>query len=146
MRLQHNSDRIIGISSQRQRAMAPRSKKMAEPETSTTSTTSKPSIKVTKSAIPIPTGKTLSTAIPPLRSHNVSYHFPLLMDDCITCDALLSWFLSVEETRSMPWRKPWLDPKDFEGREKEFGDFLGRRAYEVWVSEVSKYCSRLVPY
>lgn len=38
----------------------------------------------------------------------------------------------------MPWRKAWLDPKDFEGREDDFGEMLGRRAYEVWVSEVSE--------
>jgi A/G-specific adenine glycosylase len=60
------------------------------------------------------------------------------MNDRVTCNALLSWFSSVEETRSMPWRKVWLDPKDFEGREQEFGEMLGRRAYEVWVSEVSE--------
>jgi A/G-specific adenine glycosylase len=38
----------------------------------------------------------------------------------------------------MPWRKKWIDPVEFEGREEELGSVLGKRAYEVWVSEVSK--------
>lgn len=39
----------------------------------------------------------------------------------------------------MPWRKDWIDPADFEGREEELGKVLSKRAYEVWVSEVSKW-------
>jgi len=38
----------------------------------------------------------------------------------------------------MPWRKKWIDPADFEGKEEELGKILSKRAYEVWVSEVSK--------
>lgn len=38
----------------------------------------------------------------------------------------------------MPWRKTWIDPKAFEGRDEELGEVLGKRGYEVWVSEVSK--------
>jgi A/G-specific adenine glycosylase len=38
----------------------------------------------------------------------------------------------------MPWRKKWIDPTEFEGRQEELGKVLGKRAYEVWVSEVSK--------
>jgi len=38
----------------------------------------------------------------------------------------------------MPWRKKWIDPADFEGKEEELGKTLSKRAYEVWVSEVSK--------
>lgn len=60
------------------------------------------------------------------------------MSNTEACDALLTWFEDVEETRSMPWRKKWIDPKDFEDREEELGRVLGKRAYEVWVSEVSK--------
>jgi A/G-specific adenine glycosylase len=60
------------------------------------------------------------------------------MDDQATCNALLNWFVSVEETRSMPWRKKWIDPTEFEGKQEELGKVLGKRAYEVWVSEVSK--------
>jgi A/G-specific adenine glycosylase len=50
----------------------------------------------------------------------------------------LSWFEDVEEARSMPWRKRWIDPKEYEGTEEEVGVVLAKRAYEVWVSEVSK--------
>jgi A/G-specific adenine glycosylase len=50
----------------------------------------------------------------------------------------LNWFNGVEKTRNMPWRKTWIDPKDFEGKEKDLGKVLGKRAYEVWVSEVSE--------
>ena len=39
----------------------------------------------------------------------------------------------------MPWRKRWIDPRDFEGKEEDMEIGLARRAYEVWVSEVSKY-------
>ena len=80
----------------------------------------------------------LSAALPPSRVHHASYHYPLLLDERAACDALLSWFESVEETRSMPWRKKWINPQEFEGKEEELGSVLGKRAYEVWVSEVSK--------
>jgi A/G-specific adenine glycosylase len=38
----------------------------------------------------------------------------------------------------MPWRKKWIDPKEYDGRDDELRVVLGKRAYEVWVSEVSK--------
>jgi hypothetical protein len=38
----------------------------------------------------------------------------------------------------MPWRKEWVDPGAWEGGDEELGSVLARRAYEVWVSEVSK--------
>lgn len=38
----------------------------------------------------------------------------------------------------MPWRKEWIDPKAYED-EEELGRVLSKRAYEVWVSEVSEY-------
>lgn len=50
----------------------------------------------------------------------------------------MSWFSGVAETRSMPWRKKWIDPDEYED-EEELGRVLSKRAYEVWVSEVSKY-------
>lgn len=53
-------------------------------------------------------------------------------------DALLKWFEGVEETRSMPWRKSWIDPAEWDGREGELEGVLAKRAYEVWVSEVSE--------
>jgi A/G-specific adenine glycosylase len=93
--------------------------------------------KTSKHTFPIP-AKPLPTALPPLRTHHASYHYPLLLRDTAACDALLSWFKGVEETRSMPWRKTWIDPQDFEGKAEELGTVLGKRAYEVWVSEISK--------
>ncbi|KAH8725569.1 DNA glycosylase [Phaeosphaeriaceae sp. PMI808] len=91
----------------------------------------------------------LPIAIPPSRVHHESYHYPLLLDDQVACDALLSWFDGVEETRSMPWRKRWINPEDFKGREEELGEVLGKRAYEVWVSEVMLQQTRVstvIPY
>ena len=38
----------------------------------------------------------------------------------------------------MPWRKAWIDPKMLKGREDGLEDDLAKRAYEVWVSEVSR--------
>jgi A/G-specific adenine glycosylase len=38
----------------------------------------------------------------------------------------------------MPWRKTWIDPRKYEGRAEEVGMVLAKRAYEVWVSEISK--------
>jgi A/G-specific adenine glycosylase len=108
------------------RAMAPRKKPATAP---------KP--KVIKDTIQKPNSP-LSTALPPSREHHSAYHFPLLMSDRGACDKLQNWYEGVEKTRSMPWRKKWIDPKDFEGREEERGGVLGKRAYEVWVSEVSK--------
>jgi A/G-specific adenine glycosylase len=88
----------------------------------------------------IPTPETITQiALPPSRVHHASYHYSLLLNDKKACDALLTWFKGVEETRSMPWRKTWIDPKDFEGKAEELGTVLGKRAYEVWVSEISKW-------
>jgi A/G-specific adenine glycosylase len=96
------------------------------------------STKASKATICTAPTTTLAPAIPPARVHNASYHYPLLLEAEESCGALLSWFEGVEETRSMPWRKRWIDPKNFEGRETELSAVLGKRAYEVWVSEVSK--------
>ncbi|KAJ4364439.1 hypothetical protein N0V83_009033 [Neocucurbitaria cava] len=129
--------------------MAPRKKPTAIRK-ATKSVVSRPAkvIKVTKPAITAPTSPQ-STALPPSRAHHASYHYPLLSDDKASSDALLAWFEGVEETRSMPWRKRWIDPKDFEGREQELGSVLGKRAYEVWVSEVMLQQTRVstvIPY
>lgn len=99
-------------------------------------TTSRKS-KMTTFTIPTPE-KTQTAPLPPSRAHHATYHYPLLLKDHAGCKALLKWFGTVEKTRNMPWRKPWIDPKEFEGSEEEFGKVLGQRAYEVWVSEVSK--------
>ncbi|KAI0407019.1 DNA glycosylase [Xylaria palmicola] len=71
----------------------------------------------------------------PQRTHNIHYHRPLLLDSRKGRAALLEWFDSVSTSRSMPWRKPWIDPQTAEDsallRQK-----LERRAYEVWISEI----------
>ncbi|KAF1934705.1 DNA glycosylase [Clathrospora elynae] len=105
-------------------------------------------MKASKPIISVPI-KPQPPALPPLRVHNPSYHFPLLLGDRSACDALLGWFEGVEETRSMPWRKSWVDPSDFEGRQEELGRVLSKRAYEVWVSEVMLQQTRVstvIPY
>jgi A/G-specific adenine glycosylase len=114
--------------------MAPRKKASVAAKPPKTIKATKPS----RAIISAPTG-IQAPALPPSRVHNLSYHYPLLLDDRSRCDALLKWFESVEETRSMPWRKKWIDPEEFEGREEELGRVLSKRAYEVWVSEVSKW-------
>ncbi|KAF2651197.1 DNA glycosylase [Lophiostoma macrostomum CBS 122681] len=89
------------------------------------------------------------TAFPPARSHSASYHWPLLLQESSSCVALLSWFNEIEDDRSMPWRKPWLNPADFVGREEELETLLAKRAYEVWVSEIMLQQTRVstvIPY
>jgi hypothetical protein len=80
-----------------------------------------------------------TTAFPPLRAHASAYHYPLLIEDGATGEELLRWFEGIEEARNMPWRKKWLDPAECEEGEEEFGGLLEKRAYEVWVSEVSEF-------
>lgn len=87
---------------------------------------------ISKPATPHP------TTTPPARVHSSLYHYPLLLDDQEASDALLQWFDGIEEARSMPWRKNWMDPTSFEGREGELDEDLAKRAYEVWVSEISE--------
>jgi hypothetical protein len=45
----------------------------------------------------------------------------------------------------MPWRKQWIDPEEYEDKE-ELGRVLSKRAYEVWVSEVSEYIFPVVVF
>lgn len=89
------------------------------------------------------------TAIPPARLHSASYHWPLLLNDKTSSDALLKWFSSIEDDREMPWRKKWIDPAEYAGREEELGTVLAKRAYEVWVSEIMLQQTRVstvIPY
>jgi len=116
--------------------MAPRKKAvaMAKP-----SKTAKPRPSNNKASIPAPLSL-LPAAVPPARAHHASYHHPLLLDNKPQCDALLGWFQGEEETRSMPWRKAWIDPREYNGRREALDTALGKRAYEVWVSEC---CNKL---
>jgi A/G-specific adenine glycosylase len=110
--------------------MAPRKKTAIAAKSSKTTKNSQTSITAPSAS--------LVAALPPSRVHDTSYHYPLLLSGQSGCDALLSWFSGVAETRSMPWRKKWIDPDEYED-EEELGRVLSKRAYEVWVSEVSKY-------
>ncbi|KAH7359833.1 DNA glycosylase [Pyrenochaeta sp. MPI-SDFR-AT-0127] len=130
--------------------MAPRKKLPAamKPMTSTASKAAAIRKGSASKGFPAPT-TTTTAAILPTRAHSQSYHYPLLLSHRTTCNALLQWFEGVEETRSMPWRKNWIDPKDFKGREEELGSELATRAYEVWVSEVMLQQTRVstvIPY
>ncbi|KAM0454461.1 hypothetical protein ACHAPV_008331 [Trichoderma viride] len=76
--------------------------------------------------------------LPPSRQHSIIYHRPLLLDKDVGSQgrkALLSWFHSVSESRSMPWRKSWVDPKKLSDP-IELRTTLEKRAYEVWISEI----------
>lgn len=98
--------------------------------------------------IPEPTAPR-APVIPPARVHTASYHWPLLLGDKTAGDALLRWFESIEDVRSMPWRKKWIDPVGYAGNEEELGSTLAKRAYEVWVSEIMLQQTRVstvVPY
>lgn len=82
--------------------------------------------------------QSLATALPPARVHPPSYHYPLLIDDKTQHVVLLDWFKGVEDTRTMPWRKAWIDRTSSSKSDEELAQALNRRAYEIWVSEVSK--------
>jgi A/G-specific adenine glycosylase len=94
-------------------------------------------------SIHAPPASPISTpALPPARRHVAAYHYAQLLQDRAACAALLAWFGGdVSTARSMPWRKTWVDPAEYAGREAQLRDVLMRRAYEVWVSEVSKFFS-----
>ncbi|KAF9770103.1 hypothetical protein IL306_012394 [Fusarium sp. DS 682] len=80
-------------------------------------------------------GETSQTpCTPPSRQHSLSYHRPLLLKESSYRQALLSWFDGVSTKRSMPWRKMWINPKDY--GQDELRSLLERRAYEVWISEI----------
>ncbi|KZM28077.1 uncharacterized protein EKO05_0000870 [Ascochyta rabiei] len=90
-----------------------------------------------------------ATVLPPARAHSSSYHYPLLLDDRAQHGALLNWFKGVEDCRTMPWRKPWLDRSQDGGPEEQIKQTLNKRAYEVWVSEVMLQQTRVstvIPY
>lgn len=58
-------------------------------------------------------------------------------------DALLKWFEGVAKERGMPWRKAWIDPTASESSSAEtMRQDLEKRAYEVWISEISEHSER----
>ncbi|KAI0428170.1 DNA glycosylase [Xylaria sp. FL1042] len=72
----------------------------------------------------------------PRRIHNIDYHRPLLLDSRKERAKLLDWFDSVSSHRSMPWRKPWIDPRADTDDPALLRQRLEQRAYEVWISEI----------
>lgn len=74
----------------------------------------------------------------PLRHHNVGYHRPLLLHGELGKRGradLLAWYDQVNTNRSMPWRKPFIDPKEYCDAQ-ELCQALTLRAYEVFISEI----------
>ncbi|KAI0445640.1 DNA glycosylase [Xylaria telfairii] len=72
----------------------------------------------------------------PQRLHHIDYHRPLLLDSREWRAGLLAWFDGVSCQRSMPWRKPWIDPRTHADDPALLRQKLERRAYEVWISEI----------
>lgn len=74
----------------------------------------------------------------PSRQHGLDYHRPLLLRDKPGKHgrtALLEWYDQVSTDRSMPWRKPFVDPKDYLDP-TELREVVTQRAYEVFISEI----------
>ncbi|CAN8103870.1 unnamed protein product [Discula destructiva] len=81
---------------------------------------------------------TTATCHFPLREHAVDYHRPLLLHDELGKrgrSALLSWYDGVNTKRAMPWRKPFIDPADYQDK-AQLRQALTQRAYEVFISEI----------
>lgn len=72
----------------------------------------------------------------PRRVHGIDYHRPLLLDSRKGRAELLEWFDTVSSQRSMPWRKPWIDPRQQSNDPALLRQKLECRAYEVWISEI----------
>ncbi|KAJ2994273.1 hypothetical protein NUW58_g1600 [Xylaria curta] len=72
----------------------------------------------------------------PQRRHNIDYHRPLLLNSRKGRADLMQWFDQVSSRRSMPWRKPWIDPQVHADNPALLREKLERRAYEVWISEI----------
>ncbi|KAJ8132262.1 hypothetical protein O1611_g1361 [Lasiodiplodia mahajangana] len=83
-----------------------------------------------------PPSNSISPCQLPQRIHNISYHRPLLLDSRKGRADLLEWFDAVSSQRSMPWRKPWIDPLENADDPVLLRQKLERRAYEVWISEI----------
>lgn len=74
----------------------------------------------------------------PSRQHAVQYHRPLLLHGDLGLrgrTALLGWYDGVDTDRSMPWRKPFIDPAAYSDKD-ELRQALTQRAYEVFISEI----------
>ncbi|KAI1110138.1 DNA glycosylase [Nemania sp. NC0429] len=78
----------------------------------------------------------LNPCEPPRRIHGIDYHRPLLLDSRKGRAELLEWFNTVSSQRSMPWRKPWIDPREHTNDPALLRQKLECRAYEVWISEI----------
>lgn len=75
----------------------------------------------------------------PRRDHDVAYHKPLLLHGELGKRGradLLAWYDKVNDDRSMPWRKTFVDPEDYSSSPDELRQVLTQRAYEVFISEI----------
>ncbi|KAL2023315.1 hypothetical protein VTK56DRAFT_3053 [Thermocarpiscus australiensis] len=88
----------------------------------------------------------------PSRAHPLRYHRPLLLSNPTARASLLAWFDKASPLRSMPWRKPWIDPSrvhthhassdssyyssSSSSSDPDLRALLAQRAYEVWISEI----------
>lgn len=82
--------------------------------------------------------RTTAAAQFPLRHHAIQYHRPLLLQGELGArgrSALLAWYDGVDTDRSMPWRKPFIDPADYSDK-AQLREALTQRAYEVFISEI----------
>ncbi|CEH13192.1 A/G-specific adenine DNA glycosylase [Ceraceosorus bombacis] len=111
------------------------------------------------------------------RHHCTSYHTALLLSQAALCSAkeiappshgieddyvasaktlgaqtrqaLLDWYEGVSAARKMPWRRPFIDPALYVGKESELRELLKRRSYEVLISEIMLQQTRVetvIPY
>ncbi|PSR75480.1 DNA glycosylase [Coniella lustricola] len=74
----------------------------------------------------------------PLRQHRLDYHQPLLLQGDVGRRSradFLQWYDGVSNDRAMPWRKPFIDPKDYQDAD-ELRRAQTQRAYEVFISEI----------
>ncbi|PWN39953.1 DNA glycosylase [Ceraceosorus guamensis] len=111
------------------------------------------------------------------RHHTTSYHTALLLSEAALCStkeiaplsdgieddrmasaktlgaqtrqALLDWYEGVSAARKMPWRRTFIDPTLYVGKESELRELLKRRSYEVLISEIMLQQTRVetvIPY
>ncbi|PIL27683.1 hypothetical protein GSI_10836 [Ganoderma sinense ZZ0214-1] len=85
-------------------------------------------------AEPADSPETLQTRLHAISLHVISHAAPLR-------DDLLRWYEGVQDSRGMPWRKPYDHSWDMEHK--------AQRAYEVWVSEImlqQTQVATVIPY
>ncbi|KAM5533579.1 hypothetical protein V8D89_012795 [Ganoderma adspersum] len=85
-------------------------------------------------AEPADSPESVQTRLHPISLHVISHAAPLH-------DVLLHWYEGVQDSRGMPWRKPYAHSWGVEQK--------AQRAYEVWVSEImlqQTQVATVIPY